>query len=85
MTASSFNLADLWESVVDAVPDRVAVICEDRRLTFARLDERATRLAHWMQAKGVGPGDHVGCYLLNGPEYLETAFAAYKLRPCPST
>jgi acyl-CoA synthetase (AMP-forming)/AMP-acid ligase II len=83
MTASSFNLADLWESVVDAVPDRVAVICGDRRLTFAQLDERATRLAHWMHAQGVGPGDHVGCYLLNGPEYLETAFAAYKLRAAP--
>ena len=83
MTSPTFNLADLWESVVDAVPDRVAVVCEERRVTFAELDQRATRLAHWMQSHGVGAGDHVGCYLLNRPEYLETALAAYKLRATP--
>ena len=32
---------------------------------------------------GVGPGDHVGVYLTNGPEYLETMLAAYKLRAVP--
>ncbi len=31
-----FNLADLWERVVDAVPDHEAMVCADRRLTYAR-------------------------------------------------
>jgi acyl-CoA synthetase (AMP-forming)/AMP-acid ligase II len=80
---ASYNLADLWESVADAVPDRTAVVCGDRRLTYRELDERATRLAHWMRDRGLGPGQHVGCYLHNGTEYLEATLAAYKLRAVP--
>ena len=78
-----YNLADLWEKVVDTIPDKEAVICGDRRLTFAAADERANRLAHALAARGVGPGDHVGLYLYNGTEYLEAMFAAYKIRAVP--
>ena len=78
-----FNLADMLECVADAVPDREALVCGDRRLTFARLDERATRLAHHLQAAGVKRGDHVGLYLYNCTEYLEGSLAAFKLRAVP--
>ena len=37
-----FNLADLWERVVDTVPEHEAIVCGDRRLTFQAADERAT-------------------------------------------
>ena len=33
--------------------------------------------------RGVGPGDHVACYLYNSIEYLEVMFAAFKLRAVP--
>jgi acyl-CoA synthetase (AMP-forming)/AMP-acid ligase II len=79
----SFNLADLFELVADSVPDRVAVVAGDRRLTYAQLDERANRLAHVLAAAGVGPGQHVGLQLLNGTEYLEGMLAAFKLRAVP--
>ena len=82
-TPKQWNLADLFEAVADAVPERTAVIVRDRRLTFGELEERATRLAHHLAARGVRPGDHVGLYLYNGPEYLEGLFAAYKLRAVP--
>jgi 3-oxocholest-4-en-26-oate---CoA ligase len=78
-----FNLADLWETVVDAVPDREALVCGDRRLTYAAADERINRLAHALAARGVEAGDHVGLYLYNGTEYLEGMLAAYKLRAVP--
>ena len=54
------NLADLVEEVVDAVPDREALYCEGRRLTFRELDERANRLAHRLRRLGVGPESLVG-------------------------
>src|SRR5438477_12177677 len=60
----AFNIADLFECVADTVPDREAVVCGDRRLTYADLDERATRLAHALpRAFGLEPGDHVGLQL----------------------
>jgi 3-oxocholest-4-en-26-oate---CoA ligase len=78
-----FNIADLFESVADVVPERVAVVCGERRLTFAELDERATRVANALAAQGVRPGDHVGLYLYNGTEYLELMLAAFKIRAVP--
>ena len=60
-----------------------SVVYGDRRLTFAQFDERATRLAHHLQAQGVGAGDRVGLYLYNCNEYLEAALAAFKLRASP--
>lgn len=78
-----FNLADLFESVADALPDQEAVVCGDTRLTYKQLDERATRLAHCLQANGIGAGDHVGVYLYNSTEYLEASVAAYKIRAVP--
>ena len=81
--ASTYNLADQWEAVVDRVAEREAVVAGDRRLTYGQLEERANRLANHLAAAGVGPGDFVGCYLTNGTEYLETMFAAFKLRAVP--
>ena len=78
-----FNLADLLECVTDAVPEREALICGERRLTFAQLDERANRLAHHLSARGIGEGDHIGLYMNNGTEYLETSLAAFKIRAVP--
>ena len=44
------------------------------------MEERANRLAHHLAAQGVGPGDHVGIYALNSVEWVETAWAVFKLR-----
>src|SRR4051812_1424665 len=78
-----FNLADLWERVVDTVPDHEALVCDDRRLTYRETDERANRLAHALADRGVNPGDHVALYLYNGTEYIEGMLAAFKLRAVP--
>ena len=80
---SGFNLADLFEVVVDTVPEREALVAGDRRLTYADLDVRANRLANHLRAAGIGPGDHVGLQLVNGSEYLEGMLAAFKLRAVP--
>ena len=78
-----FNLADLWEAIADAIPEREALVCADVRLSYGDVDDRATRLAHVLAEQGVGPGDHVAVYLYNGVEYLETMIAAFKLRAVP--
>ena len=79
----SWNLGDLFESVVDVVPDREAVVTETVRLSYADLDQRANRVAHALASRGVMPGDHVGLLLRNGHEYLEAMLGAFKLRAVP--
>ncbi|MGW1071970.1 acyl-CoA synthetase [Streptomyces sp. NPDC002537] len=84
------NLADLFESVVDTVPGREALVHvehpgsgAERRLTYAGLDAAADRLAHHLRDSGVRPGEHVGLHLYNGVEYLQTLLACLKLRAVP--
>jgi 3-oxocholest-4-en-26-oate---CoA ligase len=80
----AFNLADLWEAVVDRIPERTAIIAGDRTLTYAELEERSNRLANWFTAQGINAGDHVGLHLYNGTEYVEGMLAAYKVRAVPA-
>src|SRR5712691_6467212 len=78
-----WNIADLTEHVVDTVPDRIALIIADEHRTYSQLEERSNRLAHHLAAQGIGPGDHVGIYGFNSHAFVETIFAAYKLRAVP--
>jgi acyl-CoA synthetase (AMP-forming)/AMP-acid ligase II len=79
----AWNIADLTEHIVDTVPDRVALIVADEPRTYAQLEERANRLAHHLAVQGIGRGDHVGIYGMNSHAFVETIFAAYKLRAVP--
>jgi acyl-CoA synthetase (AMP-forming)/AMP-acid ligase II len=78
-----FNLADLFECVADHVPGRTALVCGDRRLTYAELDGAANRFAHALADLGVGPGDHVGLYLFNDVEHVSAMLACYNARAFP--
>lgn len=85
-----YNLADLFESVVDVVPEREALVYVDhpgtgaeRRLTYAELDAAANRLAHHLIDAGIRPGEHLGLHLYNGIEYLQTVLACLKARIVP--
>ncbi|MDQ3146132.1 MAG: acyl-CoA synthetase [Actinomycetota bacterium] len=81
---STYNLADLYESLADAVPaDRLAVVAGDTRLTWRQLDQRANRLAHHLESRGVAAGDRVGIHAYNCAEWLEAMLAAYKIRAVP--
>ncbi|MFI5041974.1 MAG: acyl-CoA synthetase [Acidimicrobiales bacterium] len=74
------NLADLFELAVDTFGDREYLVCEGKRRTYAEMEERANRLAHHLQASGIGPGDHVGIYAYNSVEWVESLWAVFKLR-----
>ena len=85
-----YNLADLFESVVDVVPDREALVYIDhpgtgaeRRLSYAELDAAANRVAHHLIDSGIRPGEHLGLHLYNGIEYLQTVLGCLKARIVP--
>jgi acyl-CoA synthetase (AMP-forming)/AMP-acid ligase II len=79
----AFNIADIFERAVDLMPDRMALACGDRRLTFAQLEERSNRLAHHLAGLGVGHGDHLGIYAPNCSEWVEGMLACFKIRAVP--
>src|SRR5581483_8638708 len=80
MKDPQYNLADLFEHAVDHFGDREYLVCEGKRRTFAEMEARANRLAHHLASNGIGPGDHVGIYAYNSVEWVETAWAVFKLR-----
>ncbi len=78
-----FNVADLIEAATDRVPDREILVCAPERRTYAQLEERANRLAHYYLSLGLGRGDHIGVYGFNSLAWVEAALAAYKIRAVP--
>lgn len=55
--------------------DRLFLIDEEERSTFAEVDQAVDRLAAGLLAIGIGPGDHVGIWLPNGADWVR-AFCA---------
>ncbi|MGK2929533.1 MAG: acyl-CoA synthetase [Acidimicrobiales bacterium] len=79
----AYQLADLFEHAVDAVPERLALICGEERRTYAELEERANQAAHLLADHGVGVGDFVGLYATNSAAHVEVMLGCYKLRATP--
>ncbi|MGB0101722.1 MAG: acyl-CoA synthetase [Nocardioides sp.] len=74
------NIADLFEHAVDAAPDNLALKVGDRVATYAELEAESNRLAHYLQAQGVGQGDHVAIYAKNSIEHVVAVLAVVKIR-----
>src|SRR4051812_21920267 len=79
----TINLADLFEVVADAAPERTALVAGSERRTYAELDARANLLAHHLIARGIRPGDWIGIYSWNRAEWVESMIACYKARAVP--
>lgn len=73
------KLATLLAQNARRYPDKVALVCEDRRLTFGELDARGDRLANALAERGIGCGDRVALTMPNGIELVEAMAAVVKL------
>jgi amino acid adenylation domain-containing protein len=60
------------------LPDKVALVCDGRRWTYAELDRATNRLAHGLKARGVGRGDRVVLCLPNSADAVLGIFAVLK-------
>ena len=69
---------DFLRSSAQRLPDKVALVCDKRRLTYAELDAMSDRLANALIAQGIGRGDRVAIYLPNSVEAVAGIFAALK-------
>ena len=76
----ALNIADLFEHAVDVAPENPAVQVGDDAITFAALEAEANKLAHYLQSRGISPGDHVGLYAKNSIEHVIALIAILKVR-----
>ena len=76
----ALNIADLFEHAVDVVPERFAIQTGERKATYAEIEAEANRLAHFLQDRGIGHGDHVGVYARNSIEHVVALLAVFKVR-----
>ncbi len=77
---SEMHFATVWEKISDAQPDAAALICKDTVRSWKEYENRAARVAGFLDQQGHGPDAKIGLYLHNCNEYLEAQFGIMKMR-----
>lgn len=91
-----FDLSTVFSTVATAVGDQTFLVWRDRRFTYREFDARVDGFAHYLVSAGLGVHterdtlaghesgqDHLGIYLRNGNEYLESMIGSYRARVAP--
>ena len=71
------------ENIVKAIPDRLAFVQGERRLTWRQFDGRVNRLANALLGLGIKKGERVGIAGFNSIEWMESYFAISKIGAVP--
>lgn len=69
---------EFLERTVERLPNKVALVDGDRRLTYGEIEERANRLANALVDAGIRRGERVLLYLPNSTELVLLVFAVLK-------
>ncbi|MGW5105825.1 amino acid adenylation domain-containing protein [Nocardia sp. NPDC004123] len=72
------TLVDLFEASIAAGPGTLALVSDDLELTYADLNRRANRLAHWLIREGIGSEDIVALRLSNSVEFIVAVYGVLK-------
>jgi 2,3-dihydroxybenzoate-AMP ligase len=76
----------LWQMlarVIASAPDKVAIVCRDRRTSYRELGERIGRLAGGLASAGLRPRDRVVMQLSNWLDLVVTFFALLRIEVIP--
>ena len=68
----------LFEQQVEKAPDAIAVVFNDRQLSYRELNQRANQIAHYLRKLGVGPDRLVGVCLQRSPEMVAALLGVWK-------
>jgi amino acid adenylation domain-containing protein len=72
------TIHQVWRAIASSVPDRVAVVTDTERLTYAELERRSNGIAMQLRARGVGRGDRVGLYAQRSIEAIASMLGILK-------
>jgi non-ribosomal peptide synthetase-like protein len=71
-------LSEIFEASVRRGPDRLALVFGGVRLSYAEVDEAASRIARGLVRLGIGPGSVVGLWMERGADLLIAQIAITK-------
>jgi acyl-CoA synthetase (AMP-forming)/AMP-acid ligase II len=69
------HVNQMWREAARWRPEAEALVCGERRLSWATLEDQVLRTAAGLQALGVAPGDRVALLLGNSVECVIASFA----------
>ncbi|MGA4844527.1 amino acid adenylation domain-containing protein [Streptomyces sp. G45] len=72
------TLPGAFEAQVARDPDRLALIGDQERLTYAEFNRRANQLAHWLRAQGAGPERLVAVRVPRSVDLMVAIYAVVK-------
>ena len=74
-----YYLSDRFKETVKKYPNKVAIIFEDRQLTFREVDELSNQIANMLRSSGLRHGDSAAIFMENSLEYLPVFIGLCKL------
>ena len=79
-----FGIYDIfkWQGITS--PDKIALICGEKRYSYAQLNQRVNCVAYGLQQMGVRKGSQIGIMLYNGVDFVTAFYAGIKLGACVS-
>ena len=67
------------DRTIDRLPDKIALVAGDERVTNRELDQRINALAALLQTRGVMRGDRVALFLDNSVDMVAGVFAILRI------
>ena len=69
---------DFLQNSAELYPDKVALVCDGQRLSYAEINAAADRMANALLAQGMSRGDRIAIYMPNNVPVVVSIFAALK-------
>ncbi|MBR51861.1 MAG: acyl-CoA synthetase [Gammaproteobacteria bacterium] len=79
----NLDFASVWEMISDIIPEKEALICGEKSITWEEYDVMSGKIASALSVAGLGPNSKAGLYLNNSNEYLICQNAIFKIGGVP--
>ncbi len=76
---STRSIVDIVEDQARRRPGNIAIYCLDQAMSYAQMDARANRYAHWAMAQGIGVGSVVAILMENRPDFICAWLGLFKV------
>jgi acyl-CoA synthetase (AMP-forming)/AMP-acid ligase II len=79
MDLENLTLGQVLENGANEVPEKTAVVCGEKRMTYKALNDLADSLAAGLAEQGLQKGDRIAIYMKSSIEFVTAFYAAEKL------